>query len=103
MTEQLVRLVVHMYELRDAAKRIAGDTYAAKIADWKGALAQIAASLKVSPIQAVPMIAKANPVSDIEIMWLTAAAVELTEDAAVQSNVPQQEPNDGAQGVQDKR
>ena len=99
MTEQHIRLAAQIYEMRDAAKRIAGDTYPAKIADWKGALAQIAASLKVSPIQAVPMIAKANPVSDFEIMWLTAAAVELTEDAAVQSNAPQQEPNDGAQGV----
>ena len=81
MTEQHIRLAARMYEMRDTAKRIAGDTYAAQIADWKTALAQIAASLEVSPIQAVPMIAKANPVSAAEILWLTAAAVELSEAA----------------------
>lgn len=79
--EKQIRLAARMYEMRDAARRIAGDSYPKRMAEWKGCLSAIAAKLGVGPIQAVPMIAKGNPLhcGDVEIMWLTAAAVELTE------------------------
>jgi hypothetical protein len=37
------------------------------------------ARLEVEPIAAVPMICKANPVTEFDVMWLTAAAAELAK------------------------
>jgi hypothetical protein len=78
-SEKQVRLVARMYEMRDTARTVLGDHYAAKIAEWVDVLVELAAKLEVSPIEAVPMICKANKVSEYDILFLTAAAVEFTE------------------------
>lgn len=84
-TEEQVKLAARLYELRDTARRIAGDTYDGKIATWtESVLIPWMRAFKCSAIAAVPRgVERCRKLGvemhEFEIMWLTAASVEYTE------------------------
>ncbi len=84
-TPDQVKLAARLYELRDTARRIAGDTYDGKISTWtESVLIPWMRAFKCSAIAAVPRGAKrcselGRELNEFEIMWLTAAVVEYIE------------------------
>lgn len=84
-TPEQVKLAARLYELRDTARRIAGDSYDGKISIWtESVLVPWMRAFKCSAIEAVPRGAKLHrelgrELSKSTIRWLTAAAVEYTE------------------------
>lgn len=84
--ENLITTVAWMYEVRRTARTIYGKNYAAKIEPAKELLSAYAEHHGISCIAAVPqMIAEIGDATEQErnvaIMQLTAAAVEMSEEA----------------------
>jgi Flp pilus assembly secretin CpaC len=80
-TEQQVRMAVRLYEARDAAKRLLGEKYKARMAELGGMLTQLAAERKCDVLVAATKAA-AGFGSGFDKLLIVAAAVELTEPSA---------------------
>lgn len=83
-SETRVRLAARMYECRDACRRIAGDGYAARLADGKRLVSGLATAWNCDVIAVLPRIQREckrdrKPLDALAIMWLTAATVEVIE------------------------
>ena len=80
-----VQLAARILELRDTAERIAGAKYPERSEGWKVVVKRWCKTLDCEPMAGVPRIIAAmhragQKTDEFDLMWLTAAAVELTTD-----------------------
>lgn len=80
-TEQQVKIAARIYEARDTAKRLLGDKYAAKIAEWQDAIRFYMKSTGLDGIHSVmELVSAAQRDGDaMPQMLLLAAYVEMIE------------------------
>ncbi len=82
-TEQQVRVAARMYETRDAVKRLAGDDWPKRFADYERIIRGVMAERQCNEIQAALAIIKNAKADGVDLGWtgaeLTAAAVEMVE------------------------
>lgn len=78
-TEKQVRMAARMYEMRDTARRMLGDNYAAHMMKM-GVLLEAAAKRRgIEPLSIAIEAAKEPGASATDVMMIMAAVVELTE------------------------
>jgi hypothetical protein len=78
-TEQQVRMAARLYEMRDAARKILGDDYQARMKEYGDVLTTAAKASGKSELAVATTLAKCS--SPMAVVFLMAAAVELTEPA----------------------
>lgn len=76
-SERQVRMAARLYEMRNAARRLLGDGYSAKMAELGGALKTVADKTQRQPLAVA--IEAARDADGLAQCYILAAAVELAE------------------------
>jgi hypothetical protein len=81
-------MAAKLYEMRDTAKRLLGDKYAEKMAEYGEILqATVTATKgKKTPLELAIEVCKKPSVSGYETIFIMSAAVELAEPSNAESN-----------------
>lgn len=79
--KQQIQIAAKLYECRDTARRLAGESYKLRLADWKQAVQDIAAAYSLDYLHAGMKLANSFAVKHdgMGMMWAMAATVELIE------------------------
>ena len=82
--QQVVTIARRLYEARDAARRIAGDQYLAKVRRWTDIITNAMESWGCGALDVAPRLihetkAAGGSISAGEMLWLFAATVEVIE------------------------
>lgn len=77
--EQQVKLAAKLYELRDRARLLLGDKYAAHMAELGKILKMTAERDNKTPLAVATEVCKKRGLIGMDMMMVMAAAVELTE------------------------
>ena len=93
-SEQNVRLAARIYEMRDTAKRILGERYAACVGEWVAIINRVQEREKLDVLPAVlhiqkRVVEKGKDLSDMDILLMTAAAVEMSEIDRILEQIPE--------------
>ena len=78
-TQQQVQMAAKLYEIRDTAKMLLGDRYAAKMADLGKLLKMTADRDKKEPLAVATDVCKKKGLQGMDMLLIMSAAVELAE------------------------
>jgi len=79
-----IQMAARLYDMRDTAKRLLGDAYPLRVNPLATVLAARAAAEKRSVLATAIHVCQTNSLSDIDLMLVMAAVVEIEEAAGVQ-------------------
>ena len=79
VTEKQVKMAAKLYEMRDTAKRLLRDKYAAKMTEYGEILQATAERDSRTPMEVAIAVSYKNDTPAMEICFIMAAAVELAE------------------------
>lgn len=82
--ERQVRMAARLYEMRDTARRLLGEGYAAKMAELGAALKTVADKTQREPLSVA--IEAARDAHGLTQCYILAAAVELAEPSSKRHN-----------------
>lgn len=85
-TEQQVKMAARLYEMRDTARRLLGDDYAATMGNLGTALQGVANATGRTPLSVA--IEAAKSADGLKQCYFLAAAVELAEPSTQKPNHP---------------
>lgn len=85
ISEEEIRMANKLYEMRDAAKRLLGDTYVARMNILREPISRIQRVDKCDPLVAATTIAKGTNANAYEVIFIMAAAVEMIEPSTAES------------------
>lgn len=78
-TEQHIRIVNRIYEMREAAKTLLGDRYQARMAELGAVLTELATKQKIDVLKAAMLITKQPETPAMIVIQIYAATAELIE------------------------
>jgi hypothetical protein len=88
-TEEQIRMATKLYEVRDAAKRLLGNSYATRINLLRAPISAIQRRDNCDPLTAATTIAKAAQANEWEKIFIVAAAVEMIEPSTAARTIPE--------------
>lgn len=78
-TEKQVKMAAQLYDMRDKARRLLGDKYAAHMAELGKILKMTAERDRKEPLAVAVEVCKKRELIGMDLMMVMAAAVELAE------------------------
>ena len=98
LQEKKIRLAGKMYEAREMARLLAGPRYKEHVEQWCGLLRRFMDDLNCGPMHVLPWLARRSksdgaPMTGTQLMWITAATVEVIEGGATGNVEPDSAPN----------
>lgn len=78
-TEQSIRIAAKLYEFRDGAKRLLGERYEARMADFRKPIEIVQAKKNCGVLEAATHICKNADCGGFEVIFIMAAALEMIE------------------------
>jgi hypothetical protein len=88
-----VRLAARMYDMRETARNILGESYALHVGQWVALICAAQERHKCDVLPAAMKLEKAakasgHELSDMDVLLLTAAAVEMSETDRILEKIP---------------
>ena len=80
---RLDELIAELYDMRDAAKRVLGDSYVARMAVLRGFISVVQRRDDCDELTAAATIAKGTQANAWQNIFIMAAAVEMIEPSAL--------------------
>jgi hypothetical protein len=81
-TEKQIRMTAQLYEMRDLAKMLLQDRYAARMVELGEVINNVATAQKISLLAAATLLAKAPTNTPMGAILVMAAVVELMEPSS---------------------